>query len=225
MPHRLTKLPQNSLRAQIVRAIRDAIIQGKFKSGEKIPEQELAEQLGVSRTPIREALHVLEQQGLVQIRPKNGTYIAKLDRKEVRDGLYVRGALEELAVRQALERISAEEWEDFCRELEDLLKRMREAVASGNTVVATELDMEWHTQLIEVARNPYLSRTWHKMGFHLLVWSPERELYPLTQKKLRDVFNRRHSDLLAAFRTRDPETCATAVRVHIQEKVADIDET
>lgn len=79
MTQRLIKIPQTLLRDQIVNAIRDAIIQGKFKPGEKIPEQELAEQLGVSRTPIREAIRILEQQGLVQPRPKNGTYIARIN--------------------------------------------------------------------------------------------------------------------------------------------------
>ncbi|MGH9199183.1 MAG: GntR family transcriptional regulator, partial [Acidimicrobiia bacterium] len=63
---RLERINQVALRDRIVNAIRDAIVQGKLKPGEKIPEQDLAVQLGVSRTPIREAIRILEQQGLVQ---------------------------------------------------------------------------------------------------------------------------------------------------------------
>jgi len=103
--NRLSKIQRTSLREQVVTAIRDATIQGRFKAGEKVPEEELAEQLGVSRTPIREAIRILEQQGLVAARPKNGTYISALNREEIRDSLQVRATLEEFAVRNAIERL------------------------------------------------------------------------------------------------------------------------
>lgn len=221
MTHRLSKLPQTSLREQIVNAIRDAIIEGKFKAGEKIPEQELAEQLGVSRTPIREAIRVLEHQGLVEIRPKNGTYIASLNLEEARDGLHVRAALEELAVRQAIERLNPREWEQFCQNLQHLLDGMGDAVARGDPVAATELDIEWHSRLIDTARNRYLSRAWRNTGLPFLIWSIERELYPLPAGELA-VFNVRHQELLTVFRRRDPDECGEAVRFHILRKLSDL---
>lgn len=220
---RLAKIARTSLRDQVVQAIRDAIIQGKFKPGEKVPEHDLAEQLGVSRTPIREAIRILEQQGLVETRPKNGTYIAGLDREQVRGALIVRAALEELAVRQALEHLDAEEWYRFCDRLEGLLHGMRDATERGDPVGATELDVEWHTLLIDAAANPYLSRAWRAAGLSFLIWSPERELYPLAQEEWIGLFDSRHREALKALRTRDPDTAAEAVRGHILRKLDDVE--
>lgn len=177
---RLERINQVALRDRIVNAIRDAIVQGKLKPGEKIPEQELAVQLGVSRTPIREAIRILEQQGLVQTRPKNGTYIAQVDREDARDGLLVRTVLEQLAARQAIERMDQDEWSELCGRLQDLLEGMGEAIRRDDPVAAVELDIEFHTMLIHAAGNRYLSETWRLVGLPSLIWSPERDTYPQT---------------------------------------------
>src|SRR6202050_5101369 len=94
VPGRLTgaalqPVKREALRDQVVKAIRDAIIQGRLRPGEKVPEGDLAQQLTVSRTPIREAIRVLEGQGLVEVNPKRGTYIAMPDRADAADGLAV----------------------------------------------------------------------------------------------------------------------------------------
>ncbi|MCI0520495.1 MAG: GntR family transcriptional regulator [Chloroflexi bacterium] len=223
MPKRLAKLNQKTLRDQIVDAIRDAIIQGTFKAGEKIPEQDLAEHLGVSRTPIREAIRILEQQGLLETRPKTGTYVASLDWEVVQDSLQVRMALEEFAVRQAIQRLNQEEWRQLCDHFQRVYDEMGEAIARDDPVATTELDIEWHTRLIDAARNSYLSRTWRSSGLMYLVWSPERELYPFSQQKW-SVFRRRHLEFLEALRQGDPDKCAAAVRDHIAGKLSDMAE-
>jgi DNA-binding GntR family transcriptional regulator len=212
-----------SLRDRVVGAIRDAIIQGKFRPGEKIPELELAGQLGVSRTPIREAIQVLEQQGLLEIRPKNGTYIRAVNWDDARDGLTVRISLEELAVRQALERLDPDEWGRLCDQVEALIGKMRDAIGAENPSAATECDVELHALLIEAASNPYLSRAWQNTGLAVLVWSPERELYPLAPGESRVAFVARHEELLSALRGRDPEVCSEAVRAHILKKLDDLE--
>jgi DNA-binding GntR family transcriptional regulator len=218
----LPKIQRIPLREQISNAIRDAIIKGKFKAGEMIPEHELAAQLGVSRTPIREAIRLLEHQGLVEIRPKNGTFVASLDSEEAVDGLYVRAAMEELAVRQALERLDAQEWDALCEKYEDLLDGLREAVASNDPVAAIEFDVEWHRILIDAARNRSLTRTWQVTGLSNLIWSFEFNLYPLVDEALTSWIVR-HEELLKVFRRRDPEACAQAIRFHILRKLSDIE--
>ncbi|GEM_PF-145968 len=220
---RLRKIQQASLRDQIVSAIRDAVIQGRFRSGEKIPEQDLADELGVSRTPIREAIRILELQGLVESRPKNGTYIATLHRAEIQDSLLVRVSLEELAVRQALERMDEQEWSALCGRLEHLLHGIHEAVRRDDAIAAIELDMQWHTSLIDAAGNRYLSRLWYNAGFAFLTWSPDRERYPLAFDQWGVVFHARHRELLDALRGRDPGRCCEAIRIHIMRKLFDID--
>jgi DNA-binding GntR family transcriptional regulator len=223
MPQRLKKLSKIPLREQILNAIRNAIVEGKLKAGEKIPEQELAEQLGVSRTPIREAIRMLEQQGLLEIRPQNGTYVAVLNKTESEDGLYVRAALEELAVRQSLKRLNAQKWDELCNQYEALLANGRDAVRWNNPVAGIEFDTEWHTLLIDAAQNRSLSRTWRITGLSNLIWSFEFDLYPVDH----DAFAAwivRHEELLEAFRGRDPEVCVEAIRFHILRKVSDVDE-
>ncbi|MBI3243467.1 MAG: GntR family transcriptional regulator, partial [Chloroflexi bacterium] len=172
---------------------------------------------------VREAIRILEQQGLVEARPKNGTYVASINWDEVCDSLYTRMALEELAVRQAIERLTAQQWDDICRQLQRLLEGMREAITKNDSIAATELDLEWHTLLIDAAQNRYLSRIWRISGLPFLVWSPERELYPFTPERWA-VFYQRHEELLAGLRGRNPDQCAQVVRTHILSKLSDINE-
>ncbi len=219
MKHRLQKIRKNSLKEQVITAIRNAIIEGKFRPGEKIPEQELAEQLGVSRTPIREAIHILEQQGLVVIVPKSGTFVAEVDPEEVQDSLYTRIALEELALRQAIERLKPDEWEDLCKKLSLILNGMKEAVNKRNTITATELDIEWHTTLIDAAQNRSLSRVWRATGLQFLIWSPERNLYPIAEGKFSDITYLRHKELFEVIQRKDPDECSRAISLHIQHRI------
>ena len=174
----LQPLKREALRDQVVRAIRDAIIQGKLRPGEKVPEGDLAQQLTVSRTPIREAIRVLEGQGLVEVNPKRGTYIAMPDRADAADGLAVRAALEILAVRQAIERSDESDWKDLCEQLGDILEGMSVACASGDIIRGVELDIEFHATLMKASRNRHLWRSWHAIGIPFLVWFPERGALP-----------------------------------------------
>jgi len=196
MSHNLRKLPRTPLRIKVANSIRDAIIEGELRPGAKIPEAELAQELGVSRTPVREAIRILEQQGLVESRPTDGTYIATLDREEAHDSLSVRAALEQLAVQQAMDRLGPEEWDELCAKFRDFLDRMSDAVSRKDSVGITELDIDWHTLLIDAARNECLSRTWRSAGLAFLVWTQEREIFPFTQERLAVVCDR-HKELLA----------------------------
>lgn len=104
-----------------------------------------------------------------------------------------------------------------------MLSEMHEAVARDDPIVATELDIQWHMLLIDAARNRFLSRTWRSTGLAFLVWSPEREIYPLAPEKWAE-YHERHQTLLAALHGRNPDQCAEAVQSHILKKIADIDE-
>ncbi len=178
----------------------------------------------MSRTPVREAIHILEQQRLVEIRPKHGTFIATLDWEEVQDGLSVRTALEQLAVQQAMERLDPKEWDELCAKFQDVLDRMLDAESQGDVVRGTELDIEWHTLLIDAAGNECLSRTWRNAGLSALIWSPERGIYPFNEQLLlRPAV--RHKELLVALRKRDPDNCAEMIRSHIFIKLNDIRES
>jgi DNA-binding GntR family transcriptional regulator len=222
MKNQLEKIKKIPLREQIINAIRDAIIEGKFKPGEKISEQELSEQLGVSRTPIREAIQILQQQGLVKIVPKSGTYVTDVEAEELKDSLSIRIAIEELALRQAIERSNGEQWEKLCSQLENVLERMQEAADKGSTIEATELDIEWHTHLIDSAQNCYLSRLWRTSGLQYLIWSPERSLYPLAQDKWLGIIYIRHKHFFDILMRKNLDECCREIRLHIEQKYEDL---
>ena len=101
------------LRDVVFNTLRKAILRGELKPGERLMEIQLANKLGVSRTPIREAIRKLELEGLVLMIPRKGAEVAQITEKNMRDVLEVRKALEELAVQLACEKITAEEIEEM----------------------------------------------------------------------------------------------------------------
>lgn len=214
----LPPLKREALRDRVVKAIRDAIIEGRLRPGEKVPEGDLAQQLTVSRTPIREAIRVLESQGLVEVSPKRGTYITMPDPADAEDGLSVRAALEILAVEQAIDRSTEVDWESLFAELEKIISEMAEAVHEKDTIRAVELDIEFHAAIMKASKNRHLMRGWHTVGIPFLVWLPERQLYPGLPPDLVE----RHREVLVALQSRDPEVCSQAIRTHMAEKLADI---
>ena len=101
------------LRDVVFNTLRQAILRGELKPGERLMEIQLANKLGVSRTPIREAIRKLELEGLVLMIPRKGAEVAEITEKNMRDVLEVRKALEELAVQLACEKITDEEIEEM----------------------------------------------------------------------------------------------------------------
>ena len=104
------------LRDVVFNTLREAILKGDLKPGERLMELQLASKLGVSRTPIREAIRMLEQEGLAVTTPRKGAEVAKMTLKDMEDVLEIRDALDELAVRIACQKISDEQ----LRQLEDM---------------------------------------------------------------------------------------------------------
>ena len=115
------------LRDVVFNTLRQAILRGELKPGERLMEIQLADKLGVSRTPIREAIRKLELEGLVLMIPRRGAEVAEITEKSLRDVLEVRGALEELAVELACDRIT----EEGIEQLKVAAKEFEEALQSG----------------------------------------------------------------------------------------------
>jgi DNA-binding GntR family transcriptional regulator len=207
------RIPRQSLRDLVLNTLRDAVIQGEFAPGQKVPEDELAAQLGVSRTPVREALRILEYQGLVETHPKKGTYVTKMEPQDVLDGLLVRCSLEELAVREAIPRLGSA-WQRTCDGLQALLDEMHDACMSGDPVATTEFDIRWHAALLNSAGNRHLTHAWNTVGAPLMIWTPEAAIYPIPEASWRAMVSR-HAKLLEVFRTGDVDASIDALRQHI----------
>ena len=142
------------LRELVFEALREAIVKGVLKPGERMMEIQLAEEMGVSRTPVREAIRKLELEGLVAMVPRKGAYVASLSMKDIVEVFEIRGALEGLAAELAAERITDEELE----ELERYLLRINESIETKDLTLMVEVDTDFHGQLYRASRNERLSQ-------------------------------------------------------------------
>lgn len=140
------------LRELVFEALRDAIIRGILKPGERLMEVQLAEELGVSRTPVREAIRKLELEDLVVMIPRKGAYVSGISLKDIADVFEVRAAVEALAAGLAAERITAEELE----ELERILVKKAEIIEANDLDRLVEIDILFHECLYQASRNAKL---------------------------------------------------------------------
>lgn len=140
------------LRDVVFKTLRQAILMGELSPGQRLMEIQLANQLGVSRTPIREAMRKLELEGLVVMVPRKGAQVAKINQKGLTDVLEVRSALEELAVELACERITEHE----LSVLRDALDQFKLAVAKKDLVTIAQKDVELHDVIYAATKNERL---------------------------------------------------------------------
>lgn len=148
---RALRLDRNSLKEQSTELLRSYIISGRIPPGTKLSERELAELLGISRMPARDALMDLEREGLV-ISRSNGRYVIELTRADVEQLFEVRLALERLAVSEAAAHHSPEN----CAALRANLVRMADAIARSDRDAYVRSDLEAHQLIWQQAENPYL---------------------------------------------------------------------
>jgi DNA-binding GntR family transcriptional regulator len=140
------------LRELVLDAVREAIINGTLKPRERLMEIQLAEELGVSRTPVREALRKLELEGFIVMVPRKGAYVADISFKDIADVFEIRAALEGLAAALAAERITNEELEA----MERVLAEKAEAIAKNDLDRLVETDTKFHEAIYEASRNQRL---------------------------------------------------------------------
>ena len=140
------------LREVVFENIRKAIIEGVLKPGERLMEIQLSEQLGVSRTPVREAIRMLELEGLVVMLPRKGAYVANISKKDLMDILEVRVRLEGLAAYCATDRMT----KDHIKKLETISKELEEAVYKNDVETMLAKDEEFHTLIFEATGNKRL---------------------------------------------------------------------
>ncbi len=140
------------LREIVFETLREAIINATLKPGERLMEIQLAEEMGVSRTPVREAIRKLELEGFVVMVPRKGAYVADISTKDIADVFEIRAALEGLAAGLAAERITEEELD----QLERILVKIGECVNNNDLEKLIEVDGEFHDTLFKATRNERL---------------------------------------------------------------------
>lgn len=140
------------LREIVFSTMREAIINGDFKPGQRLMEVQLAEQMGVSRTPVREAIRKLELEGLVIMVPRKGAYVAGISTEDVKEVVEIRSVLEGLAAKLAAQRANEEDVEN----LKVVLINFEKATLDKNTVDLINYDSDFHDIIYKAAKNSKL---------------------------------------------------------------------
>jgi DNA-binding GntR family transcriptional regulator len=151
------------LRDQVLAALRKGIISGDYPPGERLTEDRLAEDFGVSRNPIREALRVAEAEGFVVILPRRGAVVASPSSSTIDDIFAVRERLEPLAARLAAERAAP----DAVTDLRTILEQARRATEEQDLRRVAELNSALHLQILEMSGNPWLASIAKALYLHV----------------------------------------------------------
>ena len=209
------------LRDVVFNTLRQAILKGELAPGERLMEIQLAEKLGVSRTPIREAIRKLELEGLVLMIPRKGAEVARISEKSMRDVLEVRRSLEELAAELACQRMDAEALKD----LEDAQKAFIQAVESGETMTMAEADEHFHdviymgtgnTRLVQILNNLR-----EQMYRYRVEYLKDENNYPTLMKEHKDIVEglvRKNKTQVTETMHQHVKNQAVAVKAMIQEQ-------
>lgn len=159
MEHRLKKISQPvSLMESAVESIREVIVSGQLPLGSKLSEQRLADTLGVSRSPVRDALAALQSEGLVIISPKRGSFVFTPDLKEVDDLCEHRGILEIASVLRAISKNK----EPLIKGMSDAVNKMQNAINNEETENYTKADMMFHNTMIQCGGNRSIAESYKR---------------------------------------------------------------
>lgn len=204
------------LRDVVFHTLREAILKGDLKPGERLMELQLASKLGVSRTPIREAIRMLEQEGLAVTMPRRGAEVAKMTLKDMEDVLEIREALDELAVRIACDKITGEQ----LKRLVEVKEAFEASTKSGNVKRIAEADVRFHDIIYEATDNPKLVT----MLNHL-----REQVYRYRVEYIKDAQNyptliAEHEAIVESVKNRDADKAAAAMHMHVQNQALAVKE-
>lgn len=195
------------LRDVVFNTLRQAIISGEFAPGERLMEIALAERLGVSRTPVREAIRKLELEGLVVMIPRKGAEVAQITEKDLRDSLEVRCNLEELAVKLACERIT-EEGEE---KLKMALANFKNAIQEQNLQKIVDTDIAFHDVIFEVTQNQRLMQ----IASNLREQVYRYRVQYIKDSKLHPILEEEHRMIVDAIIEKDVVNAVKVMKKHI----------
>lgn len=198
------------LRDVVFQTLRTAILKGDLKPGERLMELQLASKLGVSRTPIREAIRMLEQEGLARTIPRKGAEVAGMTEKDMEDVLQIRCVLEELAARLSCQNITDEEM----RELKIAMVAFEEKTREGNVVELAKADVTFHDIIYRAADNPKLLVLLNNLREQMYRYRTEY----MKDDRIHPVLIREHKEMVKALESRDQELVAREVRQHLKNQ-------
>ena len=198
------------LRDVVFNTLRQAILRGELKPGERLMEIQLANKLGVSRTPVREAIRKLELEGLVLMIPRKGAEVADISEKSLKDVLEVREALEELAARIACDKITKE----GVNRLKEAAQDFRSALKSNDITQMAEADVRFHDVICNATEN-------QKLGQLLNNLREQMYRYRIEYLKDQQVYEKllsEHEEIIRHIEKGEKDEAARVVSRHIENQ-------
>ena len=193
------------LRDVVFNTLRQAILRGEMEPGERLMEIQLADKLGVSRTPIREAIRKLELEGLVIMIPRKGAEVAHITEKDMRDVLEVRAALEELAATLACRNVTPERIEE-----------LKIQIISKDVVAIVDADVNFHDIIYAMTDNQRLIQIINNLREQMYRYRLEY----VKDARAHSILISEHNDIIDKLSKKDEENTKIVIRQHItnQEK-------
>ena len=196
-----------SLRGRVFHKLREDILSGKYEENEELKEVAIGEELGVSRTPVREAFRQLELEGLIQIIPNKGAYVTGITEKDVQDIYMIRSLLEGLCAKWATEHITREQLE----EMEENVYLAKFHAEKGHLDLLAELDNRFHEILYEACNSKMLE---HQLkDFHRYVLRVRKKT--LANANRGPKSNQEHEAILEAIKSGDAELAQQLANRHM----------
>lgn len=194
---------------QVYRLLRQSIITMRLPPGATIVEKQITDQLGISRTPVRDALRQLADEGLVNVRPQSGTFVAFIDRLQLEEGRLIRRALEVEGIKRAAMQIG----EDDLERLNDLIEQQARAAKRSRYVDFIACDDQFHRMISELSG---LQRLWRIISGAKAQLDRVRHLSAPLPGQMERVLAQ-HRAILAALARRDPERSVTTLTHHLDD--------
>lgn len=203
---RKTRLP--SIADQVYEQVRADVIRGLLPPGHKLVELEVAEHMGTSQGPVREALQRLEYEGLVERVARSATFVTPILTDELYELSYIRSVIEGFAASRAAKVITDEQTD----ELQELISKMISAASDGDITLLADFDMEFHQRICEWSGSALLLRVWLPLSGQIQRFIVHS--HPHQYPNLVHVATR-HQPIVDALRSREPETASRILREHV----------
>lgn len=207
---------ETTLAEHIANDLRREILRGKLPPGTSIKERDNAAEMGISRTPMREAIRILAKEGLVQLRPSRSPIVAQSSFKNIEDQTQVLIALEKMSAELAVLNAS----DDDIDRIADIVDHMSEHFDVTDPLDMFEIDMSFHTAIAEASKNKALAET-HR-SFLQRLW--RARYLSASQRRNRERVVNEHTLILTALRRRDAKAARAAIDNHLWHLAEDIRE-
>ncbi len=197
-----------TLRERIVDSIKEAVIKGDLKPGERVPEPDIAKKFGISRTPIREAFRQLETEGFITVTPRKGAIVSPITDKDVRDFYAIKSVLEGYAAKAACSKLT----EKDMQKMESLNEQMIRCAEKNDAKTFSKIDNQFHDVFLKACGNEKLGKL-----LHMLVQQFERfRIASISLPGRMKESVEQHVDIVDAFKKKDADLVERLVKLNAE---------